>query len=70
MEQGEREMKKRVKKSISSDEEVARTRSEKKKLEIQTKCPDLKGECGEYHEFLIKFSARVFFRDVEWIHVW
>ena len=29
----------------------------------------LKGVCGEYLEFFIKFSARVFDRDVEWIHV-
>ena len=31
-----------------------------KKCEIKTKCPDLKGECGEQHRFLVKFSARVF----------
>ena len=34
-----------------------------KKCEIKTKCPDLKGECGEEYKFfvLVKFSARVFF---------
>ena len=33
-----------------------------KKCEIKTKCPYLKGECGEYHEFSLKkkFSAPVF----------
>ena len=31
-----------------------------KKCEIKTKCPDLKGECGEKHKFFVKFSARVF----------
>ena len=55
VEQREREMKKREKKSISRDGEVARKRSGEKTCEIQTKCPDLTGECGEYHELLIKF---------------
>ena len=44
----------RERKSFSSDEEEMRTRRQVKKSEIngrnvrsETKCPDLKGECGE-----------------------
>ena len=37
-----------------------RQREVRKRSEIQAKCPDIKGGCGEYHEFLIKFSARIF----------
>ena len=61
----------RIKKmSISRGEEAASTRNVKKQCEIQTKCPDLKGECGGYHEFFDQVSSTIFYRDVEWIHVW
>ena len=33
-----------------------------KKCEIKTKCPDLKGECGEKHEFLSSFQHEFFSR--------
>ena len=31
-----------------------------KKCEIKTKCPDFKGECGEYHKFFSQVFSKSF----------